>query len=133
MTSEILAAGGVVVDTKTARPRVLLVHRPRYDDWSFPKGKLDTAETVEDAALREVLEETGIQCKIVRKIEILRYSYQTSKGRRRPKVVHYFLMDALTDEIRVPGAEVDRAEWLDFETASRMLSYDRDRELLKSL
>lgn len=133
MTSEILAAGGVVVDNKTARPRVLLVHRPRYDDWSFPKGKLDTAETVEDAALREVLEETGIQCKIVRKIEILRYSYQTSKGRRRPKVVHYFLMDALTDEIRVPGAEVDRAEWLDFETASRMLSYDRDRELLKSL
>src|SRR5262245_25231297 len=133
MTSEILAAGGVVVDNKTTRPRVLLVHRPRYDDWSFPKGKLDSDETVEEAALREVLEETGIQCKIVRKIEILRYSYQTSKGRRRPKVVHYFLMDPLTDEIRVPGAEVDRAEWLDFETARRMLSYERDRELLKSL
>jgi len=133
MTSEILAAGGVVVDNKAAPPRVLLVHRPRYDDWSFPKGKLDPGETVEEAALREVLEETGIRCKIVRKIDTLRYSYQTSKGRRRPKVVHYFLMDPLTDEIRVPGAEVDRADWLDFETAVRMLSYKRDRELLKSL
>jgi len=134
MTSEILAAGGIVVDNKTTPPRVLLVHRPRYDDWSFPKGKLDPGETVEEAALREVLAETGIQCKIVRKIESLqRYSYQTSKGRRRPKVVHYFLMDPLTDEIRVPGAEVDRADWLDFETARRMLSYKRDRELLKSL
>ena len=133
MTSEILAAGGVVVDNKATPPRVLLVHRPRYDDWSFPKGKLDPGETVEEAALREVLEETGIRCKIVRKIDTLRYSYQTSKGRRRPKVVHYFLMDPLTDEIRVPGAEVDRADWLDFETAVRMLSYKRDRELLKSL
>ena len=133
MTSEILAAGGVVVDNKATPPRVLLVHRPRYDDWSFPKGKLDPGETVEEAALREVLEETGIRCRIVRKIDTLRYSYQTSKGRRRPKVVHYFLMDPLTDEIRVPGAEVDRADWLDFETALRTLSYKRDRELLKSL
>lgn len=133
MTSEILAAGGVVVDNNATPPRVLLVHRPRYDDWSFPKGKLDSGETVEEAALREVLEETGIRCKIVSKIDTLRYSYQTSKGRRRPKVVHYFLMDPLTDEIRVPGAEVDRADWLDFETALRMLTYKRDRELLKSL
>jgi len=134
MSNEILAAGGIVVDHGATPPRVLLVHRPRYDDWSFPKGKLDPGETIEEAALREVLEETGIQCKIVRKIESLqRYTYQTNKGRRRPKVVHYFLMDPLSDEVRVPGAEVDRAEWLDFETARRKLSYKRDRELLKSL
>ena len=134
MTSEILAAGGVVIDKSTTLPRVLLVHRPRYDDWSFPKGKLDPGETIEEAALREVLEETGIQCTIVRKIEALqRYTYQTSKGRRRPKVVHYFLMDPLAYETRVPGAEVDRAEWLDFETARQKLTYKRDRDLLKSL
>ncbi|HKA23208.1 MAG TPA: NUDIX hydrolase [Blastocatellia bacterium] len=133
MSDEILAAGGVIIDSRATPPRLLLVHRPRYDDWSFPKGKLDPGETVEEAAIREVLEETGIQCKIVRKIETLRYSYQTSKGRRRPKVVHYFLMAPLTDEIRVPGAEVDRAEWLDLEAALGMLTYERDRELLKSL
>jgi 8-oxo-dGTP pyrophosphatase MutT (NUDIX family) len=133
MADEILAAGGVVIDSRVTTPRVLLVHRPRYDDWSFPKGKLDPGETVEQAALREVREETGIECKIVRKIATQRYSYQTNKGQRRPKLVHYFLMHPLTDEIRVPGAEVDRAVWLDFDSALRMLSYERDRELLKAL
>jgi len=133
MSDEILAAGGVIIDSRVVPPRVLLVHRPRYDDWSFPKGKLDPGETVEQAAHREVREETGIECRIIREITTQRYSYRTSKGRRRPKLVHYFLMDPLTDEIRVPGAEVDRAVWVDFETALQMLSYERDRELLKSL
>jgi mutator protein MutT len=133
MSDEILAAGGIVVDDRTGTPRVLLVHRPRYDDWSFPKGKLDAGETVKQAAFREVREETGIECKIVRKLATVRYSYRTRKGRRRPKLVHYFLMKPISGEIRVPGEEVDRAEWLDFEKALRMLSYDHDRKLLAAL
>jgi 8-oxo-dGTP diphosphatase len=133
MTSEIVAAGGVVVDHGTSTPKVLLVHRPRYDDWSFPKGKLDPGETIEDAALREVHEETGIESKILSKIATLRYTYKTRDGQRRPKVVHYFLMEPLTREVRVPGVEVDLAEWLDFEAAKQTLSYERDRELLTSL
>jgi len=133
MTNEIVAAGGVIVDRGTDAPKVLLVHRPRYDDWSFPKGKLDPGEGIEEAALREVSEETGIQCKILRKIATLRYAYQTRSGQSRPKVVHYFLMEAISKEVRVPGMEVDRAEWLDFESARKILSYKRDRELLDSL
>jgi 8-oxo-dGTP pyrophosphatase MutT (NUDIX family) len=133
MTNEIVAAGGVIVHRSTDNPKVLLVHRPRYDDWSFPKGKLDPGESIEEAALREVREETGIQCKILRKIAALRYVYHTRNGKSRPKVVHYFLMEPITKEVRVPGVEVDRGEWLDFEIARKTLSYKRDRELLDSL
>ena len=132
MTSEILAAGGVVIDEESGAPRVLLVHRPRYDDWSFPKGKLDPGETFEQAAVREVKEETGLKCRIIRELPTLRYRVQT-KGELRPKVVHYFLMERVRGKIRVPGAEVDKAAWFDLDTAARKLSYERDRKLLASI
>jgi 8-oxo-dGTP pyrophosphatase MutT (NUDIX family) len=134
MDTEILAAGGLVIDGEHGSPRVLLVHRPHYDDWSFPKGKLDPGETVEAAALREVKEETGIDCRIIQKIVTLRYIYRTrNKGLLRPKAVHYFLMERVSGEIYVPGEEVDRAEWFDFEEAANKLSYEQDRNLLASI
>jgi 8-oxo-dGTP diphosphatase len=134
MNSEVLAAGGLVIDSETGTPRVLLVHRPRYDDWSFPKGKLDEGETVEQAAVREVEEETGLKCRILREIATLRYAYQTrNKGPLRPKKVHYFLMEHVSGNIRVPGEEVDQAVWFDIDKALRKLSYEQDRNLLASL
>lgn len=134
MDTEILAAGGIVIDNSTGTPRVLLVHRPGYDDWSFPKGKLDPGETIEQAALREVREETGLECRIIRKLATLRYRYRTrNKGRLRPKAVHYFLMQRVSGDIQVPGAEVDRAEWFDFDEAAGQLSYEQDRKLLSAL
>jgi 8-oxo-dGTP pyrophosphatase MutT (NUDIX family) len=134
MDTEILAAGGIVIDYATHAPRVLLVHRPAYDDWSFPKGKLDKGETVEQAALREVREETGLECRIVRELATLRYRYRTrNAGRLKPKAVHYFLMEHVSGDIRVPCVEVDRAEWFDFAQAAGALSYEQDRKLLDSL
>lgn len=131
MEHEILAAGGLVIDIETATPRVLLVHRPRYEDWSFPKGKLDPGETVERAALREVAEETGLTCRIVRKLAVFRYDYRTrNKGQLRPKVVHYFLMERVSGEIHVPGEEVDQAVWFGIDEAVKKLTYVQDRELL---
>jgi 8-oxo-dGTP pyrophosphatase MutT (NUDIX family) len=131
MDTEILAAGGIVIDHGTGTPQVLLVHRPRYDDWSFPKGKLEPGETVEEAALREVREESGLECRIIRKLAVTQYNYQTrNKGLRKPKAVHYFLMERLGGDIQVPGEEVDRAEWLEFDQAARRLTYAQDRELL---
>jgi 8-oxo-dGTP diphosphatase len=131
MTVENLAAGGLVIDRRIPAPRVLLVHRPRYDDWSFPKGKLEDGETVEEAALREVTEETGLVCRIVRELAVIRYDYRTrNKGPLKPKSVHYFLMERLSGEIQVPGEEVDLAEWLDFDQAARKLTYAQDRKLL---
>lgn len=134
MHTEILAAGGIVIAKETGTPRVLLVHRPSYDDWSFPKGKLDQGETVEEGALREVKEETGLECRIIRELATMRYAYRTrNKGRLRPKAVHYFLMERVSGDIQVPGDEVDRAEWFDFDEAARKLSYEQDRKLLASL
>ena len=130
---EILAAGGIVIDNETATPRVLLVHRPQYDDWSFPKGKLDAGETVEQAALREVKEETGLECRIIRPLTVLRYGSRTRKDRLKPKAVHYFLMERVSGHIQVPGEEVDRAEWFDFNEAASKLTYAQDRNLFSSL
>ena len=80
MSDEIQAAGGVVVDDRNST--VLIVHRPRYDDWSLPKGHVDPGETFEQAALREVFEETGVRCELHEELEPARYDV---KG--RPKIV----------------------------------------------
>ncbi|HKP87272.1 MAG TPA: NUDIX hydrolase [Blastocatellia bacterium] len=126
---EIVAAGGVVVDREGAL-RVLLVHRPKYDDWSFPKGKLDPGETVEGAALREVREETGLGCRIIQRLPSLRYSYRDRRGSLRPKVVHYFLMERVEGTPTANVNEVDAVEWVEAEEARGRLTYNHDRELL---
>ncbi|HEX8088806.1 MAG TPA: NUDIX hydrolase [Blastocatellia bacterium] len=131
---EIIAAGGIVIDAASAgAPLVLLVHRPKYDDWSFPKGKAEPGETVEQTAIREVGEETGLTCRIVRALQPLRYSYEIRQGGTRPKIVYYFLMEATGGGLAVNNYEIDRAEWLAIDEAKRLLSYEHDRELLESL
>ena len=118
------AAGGIV----RRDGEVLVVHRPKYDDWSFPKGKLDEGESWEDGALREVEEETGLRCSLG--AEIASTSYTDSRG--RPKVVRYWLMRPEAGEFE-PSDEVDEIAWLSPEDAVARLSYARDRELLESL
>ena len=131
---EIIAAGGVVIDKKSAdQTLVLLVHRPAYDDWSFPKGKLDSGETIKQAALREVKEETGLDCRIIENLSPVRYSYRNRSGRIRPKIVHYFLMEPVAGRIVVNIHEIDAAQWYKVGDASGRLSYKHDRELLASL
>ena len=133
-TDEIVAAGGLVIDsTDAVAPRVLLVHRPKYNDWSFPKGKLDPGETVEAAALREVEEETGLRCRIARGLPSVRYQYRGRNGVVRPKVVHYFLMEAIGGAIRVNMYEIDEARWCDVGDALERLRYEHDKQLLASL
>ena len=82
------AAGGVVMRRGPEETEIAVVHRPRYDDWSFPKGKLDPGETFEEAALREVREETGLICRLGPELAFAHYD--DNKG--RPKVVRYWLM-----------------------------------------
>jgi 8-oxo-dGTP diphosphatase len=130
---EKVAAGGVVVRRAADGLCVLLVHRARYDDWSFPKGGVEEGETLEQAAVREVKEETGLACQVARKLTTARYSYRTRKGDERPKVVHYFLMRPTGGHPQAAGDEVDAVEWFDAEAAERKLSYERDRKLLRSL
>jgi 8-oxo-dGTP pyrophosphatase MutT (NUDIX family) len=118
----IRAAGGVVVRDG----RVLLVHRARYDDWSLPKGKLEPGETWEQAAVREVREETGVRATVVRELGSTRYDVDGE-----PKEVRWFRMET-PDEPRAQ-MEVDEVRWAPVADAAGLLSYDGERELLRRL
>ena len=106
----------------------MLVHRPAYDDWTLPKGKLEAGEEVAHAALREVEEETGVRC--VRGRELASTRYVDSSG--RPKEVRYWLMAAAGEALR-PANEVDDAVWASVEDAAGILTHERDRTLLARL
>jgi 8-oxo-dGTP pyrophosphatase MutT (NUDIX family) len=120
--SLVRAAGGLVLRDG----EVLLVHRPRYDDWTFPKGKAEDGETDEDCALREVLEETGLECRLG--AEAGTTEYTDSRG--RPKRVRWWLMEPLRGDF-TPTDEVDELRWAEPAAAAELLSYGRDLTLLE--
>jgi 8-oxo-dGTP diphosphatase len=122
--NDVEAAGGVVLRDGL----VALVHRPRYDDWSLPKGKLDAGESFEDAALREVEEETGLRCSLVRELPSIEYQV-----RGRPKLVRYWEMEVVDETPFVPNDEVDQIRWVEPREALALLTYDRDREPVLAL
>ena len=117
----IRAAGGVVVRDG----RILLVHRPKYDDWSLPKGKCTSGETDEECALREVAEETGLSCEIVGEAGETRYL--VLKG---PKLVRYFLMRPVTGEF-TPHDEVDEIRWVPIAKVRDLLTHEDDYGLIE--
>jgi 8-oxo-dGTP pyrophosphatase MutT (NUDIX family) len=104
---------------------VLLVHRPRYDDWSLPKGKCAEGEEDADCALREVAEETGLSCRLEEELATTRYR----DGRGREKVVRYWAMRPQEGAF-VPHDEVDEVRWVPAHRAGSLLSYRRDAEVV---
>lgn len=124
--SEVRAAGAVVLRRRDGRVQTVLVHRPRYDDWSLPKGKLNDGESFEEAAAREVSEETGLGGRLRAELPPSRYVDQDG----RPKVVRYWTMEVLEGRDLRPTREVDEAKWFTLAEARDVLSYDRDREVL---
>jgi 8-oxo-dGTP pyrophosphatase MutT (NUDIX family) len=118
------AAGGLV----HRDGRVLLVHRPKYDDWTFPKGKAEDGEPDLDCAVREVREETGLRCTTER--ELPATEYVDAQG--RPKRVRWWLMQPVEGEF-TPTAEVDEIRWEHPTSAASLLSYERDLALLQEL
>jgi 8-oxo-(d)GTP phosphatase len=124
-----IVAAGVVVSRKG--PEVLLVHRPKYDDWSFPKGKLDPDEHVTTAAVREAAEETGLDVRLGPPLTPQRYV--VGNGEPRDKVVHYWAGRLVGgDDVSAyrPNDEIDEVAWVPLARAERLLSYPRDRETL---
>jgi 8-oxo-dGTP diphosphatase len=138
--AEVKASGGVVWRRAPGgEVELVVVHRPRYDDWSLPKGKLHPGETWEQAALREVEEEVGLRCRLGD--ELPPVAYRDNKG--RSKAVRYWLMepdersgDEGSDRGRsvasfTPNDEVDEMRWVDVAAAAALLSYPHDAELLR--
>lgn len=126
MSETVRAAGGLV---RRRRPdgadEILLVHRPAYDDWSFPKGKLEPGETEEEAAVREVEEETGLRCALEHEVATTRYR----DGSGRPKAVRYWLMTPIGGTLAA-AREIDDVRFVPVAEAAELLTYERDRELL---
>ncbi len=129
MREIITAAGGLVFATIDGKRRVLVIHRPRYDDWSFPKGKHDDGESDRDAALREIEEETNVLGRIVARLSDVVYTTPNDN----PKRVSYFAVRAVETPKFKPNSEVDRLEWLTKKQARKRLTYDHDRKLLESV
>ena len=140
--AEVRAAGGIVRRRVRhglrRRSEVALVHRPRYDDWSFPKGKRDETDASDaDTARREVEEETGLRCRLGADLGEVRYR----DARGRDKVVRYWTMEPLDPAVRdgssvepfIPNREVDELRWCSPTEAAELLSYDHDRALLERL
>lgn len=122
------SAGGVVIDD---RGQFLLIRARDLRNrpvWTLPKGTLAAGETSEQAALREVCEETGYRCEVVRELEAVTYWFQRG-GRRIKKTVRWYLMHPL-EKVGDHDHEVDEVAWADREEALRRLRYDSDRRLL---
>ncbi|QNN54059.1 NUDIX hydrolase [Nocardioides mesophilus] len=129
---EIVAAGAVVARKGPRGPQVLLVHRPKYDDWSFPKGKLDPGEHALAAAVREIAEETGLDVRL--EAPLSDQQYLVGNGTVRPKRVHYWVgrpvgHDDLSRYQR--NAEIDELDWFDADDAAKQLTRDLDRATLE--
>ncbi|MCP2169939.1 NUDIX hydrolase [Goodfellowiella coeruleoviolacea] len=123
------AAGAVLWRERPTGREVAVVHRPRYDDWSLPKGKVDPGETVPAAAVREVVEETGFQPVLGRFLRQIRYPLPKRNG-RATKTVDYFSAEAVSGEFTA-NDEVDQLCWLSADRAADLVSYPDDREVLR--
>ena len=124
---DVRAAGGVIFRGELAEPEIVIVHRPRYDDWTFPKGKVESGETDEQTAHREVLEETGFDCELGDELPSI--SYRDHKD--RSKIVRYWVMNVQRGTFEA-NDEVDVLEWVSPVEAVERLTYDHDVDVLSA-
>ena len=122
------AAGGIPVRETPAGLEVLVVHRPQYGDWSFPKGKCEPEESDEACAIREVAEETGLVCALETELPSTRYH----DSKARPKHVRYWRLRVVDGELEYVH-EVDEARWVSAAEAESLLTYERDLVVLRAL
>jgi len=121
------AAGGVPWRRRNGHLEVLVVHREKYDDWSFPKGKNRPGESDEDCVVREVAEETNLDVTIADELATVVYE---AKG--KPKRVRYWVVDPEDPDEARPSNEVDELAWLEPDAAAKRLTYEHDRAVLGS-
>ena len=125
------SSGGVVYRRGEAGYEFVAVQRARHGDWSLPKGHIEAGESREEAAIREVKEETGIEARIVGDLQEVVYFYRRSKEGLTRKSVYYYLMEAVTEELGGPNWEVSEARWVPMSEADGLLSYANDKETVR--
>ena len=125
------SSGGVVFRRTENGYEFVAVQRARHGDWSLPKGHIEKGESKEEAAIREVKEETGIEARIVGDLQEVVYFYRRPKEGLTRKSVYYYLMEAVTDELGGPNWEVSEARWVPMSEAERLLSYANDKETIR--
>ena len=130
--SVVRAAGALVWREKGGHLEVLLVHRPKYDDWSFPKGKVEPRESLRTCAVREIAEETGIEGRVLRHLATIDYWF-AGDDHRVHKVVHHFLLEATGGSLTTendPDHEAEDVAWVALEDVARRLAYPNERRIV---
>ena len=125
-----VSAGGVVTREGDAGPEVVICGRDSDGVWGLPKGTPDEGESLEQAAIREVSEETGLQVEIAKKLGVVEYWF-ASDGVRYHKWVHYYLMRTTGGSTEDHDEEYDRVEWLPAGEALRALTFENDRRMVR--
>jgi 8-oxo-dGTP pyrophosphatase MutT (NUDIX family) len=128
------SAGGIVVSASRERPSLVVGMRRRGRDsvtWTLPKGTPNHGETVEETALREVEEETGLQVRILEPVPSIAYDF-VQGGTRIQKTVHYFLMAPTGGDLSLHDHEFERVRWVPFDEAQGLLTFPTERELVAS-
>jgi 8-oxo-dGTP pyrophosphatase MutT (NUDIX family) len=131
-TARATSAGGVVIRPGDDGPQLVLGKRRRERDgvtWSLPKGTPDGAETVEETALREVTEETGLDVRILAPLGAIDYFF-VQRGTRIHKTVHYFLMEPTGGDLAAHDHEFDEVRWVDVGAAGEMMSFETERDVV---
>jgi len=129
-TVSAVSAGGVVVQRLVDRIQVALVGSSQRETWYLPKGGLDKGETIEQAAVREVVEETGLDVRVVRPVRAIYYWFN-ARGTRVHKTVHYFLMEATGGGFSQRDTENDRAAWFDLAEALSLMTYENEADVVQ--
>ncbi|MFL5733156.1 MAG: NUDIX hydrolase [Chloroflexia bacterium] len=129
-TSE-YSSGGVVYHRTSEGFDIAVVNRARHTDWSLPKGHIEEGETREQAALREVKEETGLETRIIAPLEEVTYFYTSPKKGLIRKTVYHYLLEASPGPLGGPNWEVSEVRWVPINEAHTLLSYPKDREVVE--
>lgn len=127
------SSGGIVYRSTDSEYQFVAVHRARHTDWSLPKGHIEPGETKEEAALREVKEETGLDARIIAPITDVVYYYRRGRGPESvliQKTVHHYLLEAFTFSFGGPNLEVSECRWVPLNDAQSLLSYENDLKVV---
>ena len=133
VTIEQVSAGGVVFRRRSGRTEIALISAGDEPRWQLPKGLVDEEETLEEAAWREVREETGLEVELIAPIDVIEYWYFSQGGAARVrfhKFVHFYLFRYKTGDVRDHDMEVNEARWVEIEAAQEMLAFKGERQIV---